>query len=123
MKKADLVSLLANKHKLPRNKTQDVVEDLFAELAQALERGELIDLRGFGTFSVRVAKQRLGRNLHTGGTVSIPSRRMPSFRPGKELLARCNAGAQGEESSDENLPPERPNGPLSRRAESVSKTL
>lgn len=66
MKKADLVSSLSQKHKLPRHKSQEIIEDLFEELSQALERGDKIDLRGFGTFSVRRAKARIGRVIATG---------------------------------------------------------
>lgn len=123
MKKSDLVSLLADKHKLPRNKTQELVEDLFAELAHALKRGELVDVRGFGTFRIRLSKARLGRNLHTGGTVPIPPRRVPSFRPGKELLTRCNSEQTGEDVSDEALQGTQPSTHLLRRGKLDSKTL
>jgi len=90
MKKADLVSHLAQKYKLPRGQTQAVVEDLLEQLAAALVDGDKIDLRGFGTFSIRAAKARQGRNPRTGVTIEIPARRIPDFRPGKDLLARCN---------------------------------
>lgn len=123
MKKADLVSLLADKHKLPRNKTQDVVEDLFAELAQALRRGELVDVRGFGTFRIRVSKARQGRNIHTGAAVPIPPRRVPSFRPGKELLARCNSAAEAEDISGPHVPSAQTSTHLPRRGKLDSKTL
>lgn len=99
MKKADLVSSLSQKHKLPRHKSQEIIEDLFEELSQALERGDKIDLRGFGTFSVRRAKARIGRVIATGERVDIPARSIPDFRPGKELLARCNSSASAAQDT------------------------
>jgi integration host factor subunit beta len=100
MKKADLVTSIAHKHQLPRGKTQDVIEDLLEELAAALVRGDKIDLRGFGTFSIRSAKARLGRNPRTGVTIEIPARRVPDFRPGTELLSRCNRAARITDADD-----------------------
>lgn len=99
MKKADLVSSLSQKHKLPRSKAQEIIEDLFEELSLAMERGDKIDLRGFGTFSVRRTKARIGRVIATGERVDIPARSLPDFRPGKELVARCNSAASSAQSA------------------------
>ena len=59
-----------------------------------LKRIEKIDLRGFGTFSVRDSQARTGRNPQTGDPLQIPARRVPSFKAGKELKERCNEAAK-----------------------------
>jgi integration host factor beta subunit len=91
MKKADLVDAIAAKSGAPKAQVQQLVEDVFELMADALTRGEKIDLRGFGTFSVRDSAARTGRNPQTGEPISIPARRMPGFKPGKELKDRVNA--------------------------------
>lgn len=91
MKKSDLVEAIAQKNNLPKAQTQQVVEDVLEHISVALARGEKIDLRGFGTFSVRESAARTGRNPQTGDPIQIPARRMPGFKPGKELKERCNA--------------------------------
>jgi integration host factor beta subunit len=94
MKKADLVDAIAAKSGAAKAQVQQLVEDVFELMAEALARGEKIDLRGFGTFSVRDSAARTGRNPQTGEPISIPARRMPGFKPGKELKDRVNtAGA------------------------------
>ena len=90
MKKSDLIDAIAQKNNLPKSQTQQVVEDVLDQICTALARGEKIDLRGFGTFSVRDSAARTGRNPQTGGAIHIPARRVPGFKPGKELKDRCN---------------------------------
>lgn len=90
MKKSDLVDVISQKNNLPKTQTQQVVEDVLDQIGDALSRGEKIDLRGFGTFSVRESAARQGRNPQTGDTIHIPARRVPGFKPGKELKDRCN---------------------------------
>lgn len=90
MKKADLVDLVSQKNNLLKAQTQQVLEDIIEEIALALSRGDKIDLRGFGTFSVRDSKPRPGRNPQTGDTIHIPARRVPFFKAGKDLRERCN---------------------------------
>jgi integration host factor beta subunit len=93
MKKADLVDAIAAKSGAAKAQVQQLVEDVFELMAEALARGEKIDLRGFGTFSVRDSAARTGRNPQTGEPISIPARRMPGFKPGKELKDRVNANS------------------------------
>src|SRR5579883_1615662 len=93
MKKSDLVEVISQKNNLPKSQTQQVVEDILEQISTALARGEKIDLRGFGTFSVRDSAARTGRNPQTGETIQIAARRVPGFKPGKELKDRCNAEA------------------------------
>ena len=91
MKKSDLVDAIAGKANLPKGQVQQMVDDVFDLIADGLARGEKIDLRGFGTFSVRDSAARQGRNPQTGEAISIPARRVPGFKPGKELKEKVNA--------------------------------
>ena len=91
MKKADLVDAIAGKAGAPKAQVQQMVEDVFEMISEALAKGDKIDLRGFGTFSVRDSAARAGRNPQTGETIQIPARRVPGWKPGKELKDRVNA--------------------------------
>ena len=90
MKKSDLVDVIAEKSGVAKSQAQSIVDDLLELLSDALSKGEKIDLRGFGTFSVRDSAARTGRNPQTGETIQIPARRVPGFKPGKELRDRVN---------------------------------
>jgi integration host factor beta subunit len=90
MKKADLVDAIAGKAGVPKAQVQQMVEDVFELISDALSKGEKIDLRGFGTFSVRDSAARTGRNPQTGAAIQIPARRVPGWKPGKELKDRVN---------------------------------
>ena len=100
--KSDLVSLLADKHKLPRNKTQELVEDLFAELAHAPKRGELVDVRGFGTFRIRLSKARQAQPAYRRDCADSASSGAV-VSTWQKLLTRCNSEQTGEDVSDEAL--------------------
>jgi nucleoid DNA-binding protein len=67
-----------------------MVDDVFELIADGLTKGEKIDLRGFGTFSVRESAARTGRNPQSGEPIQIPARRVPAFKPGKELKDKVN---------------------------------
>jgi len=90
MKKSDLVDAISGKAGLPKAQVQQMVDDVFDLIADGLAKGEKIDLRGFGTFSVRDSAARTGRNPQTGEPISIPARRVPGFKPGKELKEKVN---------------------------------
>jgi integration host factor beta subunit len=93
MKKADLVDAIAGKANVPKAQAQTIVEDVFELISDAMAKGDKIDLRGFGTFSVRDSAARTGRNPQTGEPIQIPARRVPGFKPGKELKDRVNTNA------------------------------
>ena len=99
MKKADLVDTIAGKTNLPKGQVQQMVDDVFDLIADGLAKGEKIDLRGFGTFSVRASAARTGRNPQTGETINIPARRVPAFKPGKELKEKVNAQKMAPQAS------------------------
>jgi DNA-binding protein HU-beta len=99
MKKADLVDAISGKTGVPKAQAQAIVEDVFDLIADGLSKGDKIDLRGFGTFSVRESAARTGRNPQTGEPISIPAKRVPGFKPGKELKDRVNSEKNGSARS------------------------
>jgi integration host factor subunit beta len=70
-----------------------VVASVLNEISMALAAGDRVELRGFGAFSVRERKARLGRNPRTGADVDVSDKVAPYFKPGKEMRARLNKGA------------------------------
>ena len=88
MTKADIVRLIAQSTGLTKTDTAAVVDGFIESVIGALERGDHIEIRGFGTFKVVDRAPRTGRNPRTGSEVKISSRRAPTFKPSKELRAR-----------------------------------
>jgi integration host factor subunit beta len=91
MIKSDLV--LRIRQKSPHLRLRDVekiVDALFDEITASLARGKRTELRGFGTFSVKVHEARIGRNPQTGAPVPVPKRAHPHFKMAKEMKARLN---------------------------------
>jgi DNA-binding protein HU-beta len=83
--KAMLVSEVAKKTELPKNKAHEVVDALTETITAALAKGEKVQLIGFGTLEVRERSARKGRNPQTGKTIEIPATKVPAFKPGKSL--------------------------------------
>ncbi len=69
------------------------VKGLLEQMSSALASGERIEVRGFGSFSLRYRPPRTGRNPKTGDTVSLPAKYVPHFKPGKELRERVDSNA------------------------------
>ena len=92
MTKSELIQALArdNPHLYYRD-IERIVSTVFDEIVEALERGDRVELRGFGAFSVKDRRARLGRNPRTGDPVRVPEKRVPFFKSGKELRDRVNA--------------------------------
>ncbi|MDH3660396.1 MAG: integration host factor subunit beta [Alphaproteobacteria bacterium] len=92
MTKSDLIKRLAdaNPH-LTQRDIEKIVSTLFDEVTEALARGDRVELRGFGAFSVREREARVGRNPRTGAEVSVPDKVVPYFKTGKELRERLNS--------------------------------
>ena len=91
MTRSDLILKLAalNPH-LNQDDAERIVDTIFEEISKALASGDRIELRGFGTFSVKQRKARTGRNPRTGKTVQIAPKRVPFFKIGKTLHERLN---------------------------------
>jgi DNA-binding protein HU-beta len=83
--KLDIVNRIVERTGVSRSKAELAVETVFEAMKGALERGERIELRGFGVFTVRPRKTGIGRNPRTGEEVSIPPGKAIRFKPGKEL--------------------------------------
>ena len=85
MNKEELFSRIADETWLSKNIVERVFQSCVSQIASALQNGETIAVKGFGTFSVRRAAPRIGRNPHTGEPVPIPGRQVPVFKPSKVL--------------------------------------
>ena len=87
-----LLALAKDNPELRAEEVEQVVDVFFDEIAGRLANGGRVELRGFGAFSTRQRDARKGRNPRTGETVSVPGKRVPYFKPGKEMRARLNEG-------------------------------
>ena len=83
--KLDIVNQVADKTGVPKVKAEIAVEALFEAMKNAMQRGERIELRGFGVFVVKPRKRGVGRNPRTGEVTDIPPGKTIRFKPGKEL--------------------------------------
>ncbi len=91
MTKAALVEEVARAADLTKKHSEVIVDAVFHSIINALQRGEKIELRGFGSFRLRRREPRKGRNPKTGDRVDVPSKRVPYFKPGKELKELINS--------------------------------
>lgn len=92
MTKSELIDAVARQTKITKSRAEMVVNEIFGAMTASLERGEGIEIRGFGSFTVRDYKEYLGRNPRTGQTVRVPEKRLPFFKVGKELKELVNKG-------------------------------
>ena len=99
MTKADLIDLVAERTKLPRGRAELLVAQMFDCMVEALRRGEGIEIRGFGSFSIRAYREYQGRNPRTGEAVHVRPKRLAFFKVGKELRERVNNG-RGKSSAE-----------------------
>src|ERR1051325_10503525 len=90
MTKSELIELISNKIKLPKGKAEQIVNCIFDSMVDALKKGEGIEIRGFGSFTVREYKSYEGRNPRPGTPVHVAPKRLPFFQGGKELRERVN---------------------------------
>ncbi|MDA1098953.1 MAG: integration host factor subunit beta [Proteobacteria bacterium] len=107
MIKSELIARLAeqNPHLYQRD-VERIVTTVFNEITDALQRGDRVELRGFGAFSVKRRPARIGRNPRTGDSVSVAEKFVPFFKTGKELRERLNASGGGSAGTDPNAVPE-----------------
>ncbi|MBI4639353.1 MAG: integration host factor subunit beta [Candidatus Tectomicrobia bacterium] len=85
MTKAELVQQVSEKIKLSKKQTEKIVNIMFESITEALSQEDKVELRGFGSFRVKHRNSREGRNPKTGESVSIPAKKVPFFKAGKEL--------------------------------------
>ena len=90
MTKSDLIEHLAKELDIPLTNAGEVLRVFFDELRDALVRGERIEIRGFGSFSIRQYRSYVGQNPKTGEKIEVQPKRLPFFKVGKELKERLN---------------------------------
>ena len=115
MTKSELIDAMAARSDLTKARAELVVNCVFDAMTEALQRGEGIEIRGFGSFTVRPYKPYSGRNPRTGEPVPVPAKRLPFFKVGKELKELVNNSRHlaitGGEDSDEVRDPDDPSDP------------
>ena len=93
MTKADLIDEVSQLAELTRKDSEVIVETIFDSIVRSLRVGDKIEIRGFGSFRTRQRKPRVGRNHKTGDRVEVPAKKIPFFKPSKELKDLVNTGA------------------------------
>jgi integration host factor subunit beta len=92
MTKADLIDEVTKTGTQSRKESEVIVEAIFESIIASLRAGDKIEIRGFGSFRVRQREARMGRNPKTGEPVAVAARKVPFFKPSKELRDGVNAG-------------------------------
>ncbi|MEW6139928.1 MAG: integration host factor subunit beta [Thermodesulfobacteriota bacterium] len=90
MNKSELIQALAKEADLPLRKSEEIVNMVFDTMSSALLDGDRIEIRGFGSFTVKEYKGYTGRNPKTGQKISVEEKRLPFFKAGKELKDKVN---------------------------------
>ena len=92
MNKAELITKVSEKAKVTEKVAKVIVDTLFDRMRKSLEKGERIEIRGFGSFVVRNYRGYKGRNPRTGEVVDVAPKKLPFFKAGKELKEMVNTG-------------------------------
>jgi integration host factor subunit beta len=110
MTKAELIEEVSKVVEMTRKDSEVIVETIFESIVNSLHSGDKIEIRGFGSFRTRQRQPRIGRNPKTGTRVEVPSKRIPYFKPSKELRDIVNRTADGgaESSNNSASPPVEP---------------
>ncbi|TDF41656.1 integration host factor subunit beta [Alteromonadaceae bacterium M269] len=95
MTKSELIEKLMDKNQhIAARDVELSIKEMLEQMAQTLQKGERIEIRGFGSFSLHFRAPRVGRNPKTGETVKLDGKYVPHFKPGKELRERVNEGLE-----------------------------
>ena len=94
--KVDLIEEVLTLGGLTRRDAEVLVDAVFDAVTAAIQRGDKMEVRGFGSFRIRERKPRTGRNPKTGAKVEIPAKRVPYFKPSKELRDLMNPGSENQ---------------------------
>lgn len=97
MTKSDLIEALAKKANVPKIRSEQIINEIFDSMTDAMKRGEGIEIRGFGSFTVRDYNAYSGRNPRTGERVEVTSKRLPFFKVGKALKEMVDVSNVGNE--------------------------
>ena len=99
MTRSELILKISQKNPHLFNRDiEEVVNAIFVEISQALSRGDRIELRGFGAFSIKHRRSRIGRNPRTGESVQVEEKKIPFFKTGKRLRQLLNATSGGNDN-------------------------
>lgn len=105
MTKAELIEEVSKVVEMTRKDSEVIVETIFESIVNSLHAGDKIEIRGFGSFRTRQRQPRIGRNPKTGTRVEVPSKRIPYFKPSKELRDIVNrASGTSAGNAEEALP-------------------
>jgi integration host factor subunit beta len=105
MTKADLIEEVSRLAELTRKDSEVIVETIFDSVVHALRTGDKIEIRGFGSFRTRQRKPRVGRNPKTGDRVEVPPKKIPFFKPSKELKDMVNQNIEKPQAAAAELAP------------------
>ena len=105
MTKAELIEEVSKVVEMTRKDSETIVETIFDSIVNSLHKGDKIEIRGFGSFRTRQRQPRVGRNPKTGSRVEVPSKRIPFFKPSKELRDLVNHSQSGGAEAAEPLEP------------------
>ncbi len=100
MKKAELITKVSEKQNIPLKVAKVIVDGIFDGMIQSMEKGERIEIRGFGSFVVRHYGGYKGRNPKTGQLVDVAPKKLPFFKVGRELKEMVNRGAASKAHPD-----------------------
>lgn len=100
MTKAELIEEVSKVVEMTRKDSETIVETIFDSIVNSLHKGEKIEIRGFGSFRTRQRQPRVGRNPKTGSRVEVPSKRIPYFKPSKELRDIVNHSAESTQPAN-----------------------
>lgn len=101
MTKTDLVQRISEKAQMTKKEAEEAIDTVLSGIAAALETGNKVDLRGFGSFQVSEKAERQGRNPRTGEAMTIAARKAVAFKPSKELAERVNGTTTREPNPSE----------------------
>ena len=104
MTKADLIEEVSRVVEMTRKDSEVIVEAIFDSIVRALRGGDKIEIRGFGSFRTRERQARIGRNPKTGERVDVPAKRIPYFKPSKELKDLVNESAKEPAATEPTSP-------------------
>jgi integration host factor subunit beta len=105
--KSELIEVVAQEAGLPKGRAELVINTIFDSMVEALQRSEGIEIRGFGSFTVRQYKSYEGRNPRTGDPVHVAPKRLPFFKVGKDLRERVNGTSSTQEETPRRREPQK----------------
>jgi integration host factor subunit beta len=101
MTKAELIDEVSKVVEMTRKDSETIVETIFDSIVSSLHKGDKIEIRGFGSFRTRQRQPRIGRNPKTGSRVEVPSKRIPFFKPSKELRDLVNQSSKPPQAGEQ----------------------